>query len=461
MSFRRIIGHRTVSILLFKLCLVATQLAAQSGSNVTIRVMASNLSSGSNQRYETAGLNILKGLRPDIVAMQEFNVSNSFGINTTTALSNMVATTFGTNFVYFRETGYSIPNGIISRYPILASGSWVDSDTGVNDRGFAWARIDLPGTNDLYVVSVHLKASSGTANEDRRTAEAAEVKTLIQANFPADSWIIVAGDMNLYAETEGAITTLKSFLSDSPVPADQNGDPDTNLSRSSRYDRVLPSFSMSNALTSVVMPSRTYPNGLVFDSRIYTPLTDVPPVQANDSGALNMQHMGVVKDFRITYFVTNGGTPPSITNQPQSLSVNQSGNATFTVGADGTAPLAYQWRLNLTNIPGATAVNYTRTNAQPAFMGSYSVVVSNAAGFTTSSNATLNLIVPPPVLTMPLAGVVQWQGLSNLTYTVQSRTNLTQTNWATLGTAASPNNTISFTNLPASAAQRYYRVVYP
>ena len=116
---------------------------------------------------------------------------------------------------------------------------------------------------------------------------------------------------------------------------------------------------------------------------------------------------------------------------------------------------------NLTNIPEATAANYTRTNAQPAFMGSYSVVVSNAAGFTTSSNATLNLIVPPPVLTMPLAGVVQWQGLSNLTYTVQSRTNLAQTNWPALGNAASPNNTISFTNLPASETQRYYRVVYP
>src|SRR5262245_25960649 len=121
--------------------------------------MAANLSSGNNQRYETPGQNILKALAPDVVAIQEFNVSNSFGINTSAALSNMVATTFGPGFVFFRETGYSIPNGIISRYPILASGQWIDSDTGVNDRGFAWARIDLPGTNDLYVVSVHLKAS--------------------------------------------------------------------------------------------------------------------------------------------------------------------------------------------------------------------------------------------------------------------------------------------------------------
>ncbi len=423
--------------------------------------MASNLTSGNNQRYETPGLDILKGLRPDIVAMQEFNVSNSFGINTSAAFSNMVATTFGMDFVYFRESGYTIPNGIISRYPMLASGSWVDSDSGVNDRGFAWAKIGLPGTNPLYVVSVHLKASSGTANEDRRTAEAAEVKDLISTNFPPNAWIIVAGDMNLYSETEGAITTLKTFLSDSPVPADQNGDPDTNAGRSSRYDRVLPSFSMTNTLTPVVIAAHTFPNGLVFDSRVYSPLTDVPPVQSPDSGAPLMQHMGVLKDFAYTITVTNNGTPPSITNQPQSLAVNQSGTATFTVGADGPAPLTYQWRLNLANIPGATAATYTRTNAQTANLGSYSVVVSNPAGFTTSSNATLNLIVPAPVLTVPGAGVLQWQGLSNLNYTVQSRTNLVQADWLTLGVVASPNNTISFTNLPGGEAQRYFRVVYP
>ena|ERR1041385_5184729 len=166
------------SILLLAALFASTSVHAQ--SNVTVRVMASNLTSGNNMRYEQPGLNILQGLKPDIVAMQEFNVSNQFGINTTAALSNMVATTFGTNFVFFRETGYAIPNGIISRYPLLNSGSWADSDPNISDRGFAWARIDLPGTNELYVVSVHLKASSGPDNEARRAAEAAELKDLIK-----------------------------------------------------------------------------------------------------------------------------------------------------------------------------------------------------------------------------------------------------------------------------------------
>ena len=50
-------------------------------TNVTIRVMAANLTSGNFQSYETPGLNILKGLKPDVIAIQEFNyASNSCGI---------------------------------------------------------------------------------------------------------------------------------------------------------------------------------------------------------------------------------------------------------------------------------------------------------------------------------------------------------------------------------------------
>ncbi len=339
--------------------------------SVTVRVVAANLTSGNNQRYETPGLNILKGLKPDVVALQEFNVSNSFGLNTPNALSNMVATTFGTNFVYYREpytANGDLPNGIISRYPVLASGSWVDSDTGVNNRGFAWASINVPGTNDLYVVSVHLKASSGSANELRRAAQAAELKTLIGSNFPPNAWIIVAGDMNIYDQSEGAVSTFATFLSDTPVPADQNGDSDTNASRSERYDRVLLSFSMTNLLVSVVLPSRTYPNGLVFDSRVYTSLTDVAPVVIGDSGVSNMQHMAVVRDFKIPIATANPPALPPVLSTPVlsgglfQFHLTGSAGSNYIVQA-ATDPIAADW------VP-------LRTNAAP-----FIFAVSNVFSF--------------------------------------------------------------------------------
>ncbi len=287
-------------------------------TNVSVRVMASNLSSGNNQRYETAGLNILKALKPDIVAMQEFNVSNSFGINTAAALRSMVDTTFGTNFVYYRESSasetYTIPNGVISRYPMITNGSWNDV-TSIADRGFAWARIDVPGADDLYVVSVHLKASSGSSAQ--RAIQATNLTALIQSSFPSNAWIIVAGDFNIGSSGETALAKFKTYLSDNPIPTDGFSNASTNLNtsepRSERYDYVLPSFSLTNILTDVIIGTHTFPKGLVFDSDVYTPLSEVSPVAFGDSHGTNMQHMGVVKDFRINYTVTNFVTVPSPT----------------------------------------------------------------------------------------------------------------------------------------------------
>src|SRR5690606_10197452 len=132
----------------------------------------------------------------------------------------------------------------------------------------------------------------------------------IASNFPSNAWIVVAGDMNLYSDSEDAIQKFKTFLSDSPVPVDQNGDGDTNSGRNERYDRVLPSFSLNSNRVATVIVSRTLSNGLVFDSRVYTPLSEVAPVSLGDSGACGMQHMGVVKDFIIPYTITNIVTVP-------------------------------------------------------------------------------------------------------------------------------------------------------
>lgn len=82
-------------------------------------------------------------------------------------------------------------------------------------------------------------------------------------------------------------------------------------------------------------------------------------------------------------------TPPVITAQPQPQTVIAGSSATFTVTATGSTPLAYQWRLQGTNIPGAASSSYTRINAQGADAGNYTVVVTNGLGAVTSSVATL------------------------------------------------------------------------
>ena len=84
--------------------------------------------------------------------------------------------------------------------------------------------------------------------------------------------------------------------------------------------------------------------------------------------------------------------PPVIAAQPANVTINAGANAAFAVNADGTAPLAYQWRLAGTNLIGATGANLFLTNVQPNQAGNYSVVITNAAGPVVSSNALLSVV---------------------------------------------------------------------
>jgi endonuclease/exonuclease/phosphatase family metal-dependent hydrolase len=377
-------------IFLLGAILFSTSALAQ--SNINVRVMAANLN-GDAQTYQPFAIRIFQGLKPDIVAIQEFNYSN----NTASDFRSMVDTAFGTNFVYYREpytANGNIPNGIISRYPILNSGSWTDTVQSSPNRGFAWAQIDLPGTNDLYVVSVHLLTSSASA----RSSEAANLKMLIQSTFPSNAWIVVAGDFNTDTRTESTtMTTFDSYLSDNPVPADNNGNSNTSQNRNHPHDYVLPDFSLTNFETATVFPSHSFPNGLVFDSTVYTPLSDVPPVQFTDS--TNAQHMAVMKDFLIPAGNDSGTNPPVIVTQPQSQTNAVGATITFSVGGGGSGTLACQWQFNGTNIAGATANPFVLVNAQLTNNGNYSVVVTNLFGSVASSNAVLLLTNAPPAIT--------------------------------------------------------------
>jgi hypothetical protein len=85
---------------------------------------------------------------------------------------------------------------------------------------------------------------------------------------------------------------------------------------------------------------------------------------------------------------------PLITQQPQRTNVVAGDNAIFQVAATGTAPLAYQWRLWSTNLPGETSATLVISNVQNVHAGPYQVVVSNAEGSVFSSVAQLTVRAP-------------------------------------------------------------------
>jgi hypothetical protein len=96
-----------------------------------------------------------------------------------------------------------------------------------------------------------------------------------------------------------------------------------------------------------------------------------------------------------------GGTPPSITAQPDNQVGIASFNATFTVGAAGSSPFSYQWFYGNTPIPGATAQTLQLTNLKAKDAGQYSVAVFNGAGYTLSANAFLTVLIPARLTSQP------------------------------------------------------------
>ncbi len=107
-------------------------------------------------------------------------------------------------------------------------------------------------------------------------------------------------------------------------------------------------------------------------------------------------------NFVLTHFQVNaapaGAGPtnvsPSITSQPQGVTVYPGVTVAFSVAAQGTPPLAYQWTFNGASLTNATNSALSFTNVQPAQAGGYRVIVANQFGSVTSQVATLTVLPP-------------------------------------------------------------------
>ncbi len=121
--------------------------------------------------------------------------------------------------------------------------------------------------------------------------------------------------------------------------------------------------------------------------------------------------------FRATIDGQTTTGAPVIVVQPVPQTAPVGGNATFTVEANGNAPLTYQWFHGEVEIPGATSASLDLTGVQAADVGSYSVVVTNDVGSTTSSSADLIVSGLPPTITTGPVGRSVDAG-SNVSFTV-------------------------------------------
>jgi hypothetical protein len=133
----------------------------------------------------------------------------------------------------------------------------------------------------------------------------------------------------------------------------------------------------------------------------------IASVQSSDAGNYTVvvtNSAGTVTSSAASLTVSASAVAPSIATQPASVTVTAGSAASFSVAANGTGPLSYQWQKGGANISGATSSTYSIASVQNGDAGSYTVVVTNSAGTVTSSAATLTVsaaATAPAITTQP------------------------------------------------------------
>ncbi|MDB6123182.1 MAG: Conserved repeat domain protein [Pedosphaera sp.] len=151
--------------------------------------------------------------------------------------------------------------------------------------------------------------------------------------------------------------------------------------------------------------------------------------------------------------------PAQITTQPQDQNAIAGTNVTISVTAMGTAPLSYQWRFNGTNIAGALSSDLVLSNVQLSHAGSYSVTVSNAFNFTTSSNAILTVFAPPLMIVQPQSLTVSAGSDVVLSGTASGYPLAYQWQFNGMALAGATNSNLTLPNVQSANAGDYVLVV--
>ncbi|PWU19130.1 MAG: hypothetical protein C5B50_07310 [Verrucomicrobia bacterium] len=89
---------------------------------------------------------------------------------------------------------------------------------------------------------------------------------------------------------------------------------------------------------------------------------------------------------------------PSISSQPQGLTVHVGQPAGFSVVASACSALSYQWTFNGSNLLGQTSSTFNLPSVGSCDAGNYGVTVSSGGGSSNSAPASLNVINDPPII---------------------------------------------------------------
>ena len=305
--------------------------------------------------------------------------------------------------------------------PVGAGVTFTASVRGSQPTSYQWRRngVDLPGATDAqyYTNTFYAIASAQTNGSGSYTVAASN-------SFSSDWTISSPAVMNVFTRPPNDDYTNAFVLSGVTNTAQGNNTYATpDCSGTGCFEPAL--FAGHSVWWTWTAPT----NGTVVVDTIGSAFDTVLALYTNDvsgsnvlvayddqSGGNNTSRLQFDTAANITYHfgvdgsrwapanATTGGIvlnlkvqfpPPQITLQPQPQSAEVGWSLAFNVAATGTTPLSYQWSKDGSPLPGATASSYAIGTVQASDGGNYSVMVSNAFGTGTSSNAALTVFPVP------------------------------------------------------------------
>ncbi len=138
-------------------------------------------------------------------------------------------------------------------------------------------------------------------------------------------------------------------------------------------------------------------------------LLSIPDTQAEDQGDYSVLIYNAAGSAVSSNATVNVIYAAFVLQQPSSVQVRvrpdpaaaPTTNASFSVVAYSTSPLRYQWRLNGSDLPGATSSTLIITNVQVANGGDYTCAITDDIGTAFSAPARLSPLVTPIITQKP------------------------------------------------------------
>jgi hypothetical protein len=189
-------------------------------------------------------------------------------------------------------------------------------------------------------------------------------------------------------------------------------------------------------------------------------LTNVQGFYAGSYSVVVSNVAGAVTSSTATLQVV---TPPALTSQPSSQTVNVGANTSFLFTCTGTQPLSFSWTKDGNVIAGATDDRITINNAQLGDGGVYVGTVTNSAGAASTTDAMLTVVQMQTVSSgFSPDGTFQLtvSGAPGPGYAVDGSTNLID--WFNIALLTNVDGTIQFTDSSSTNyPQLFYRVSAP